>query len=101
MRRRIAIIDHEALPGGVKSQLDFWPALCPTLECILKVREGQPRIGPRKRRIEAQGDFKEMAGPIVVDLVDPVHVPQATMMRAPGVEGTRRLQNRAVALDRF
>ena len=65
------------------------------------MREGQAGIGAREGRIEAHRRLEEMLGPLVVGAVEPVHVPQAAVMRLPRVERARRLQDRAVALDRL
>ena len=65
------------------------------------MREGQAGIGAREGRIEAHRRLEEMPGPLVVGLVEPVHVPQAAVMRLPGVERVRRPQDGAVALDRL
>ena len=101
MRGRVAIVDHEALPGGLEGPLDLRLALRPALEGVLEVREGQARIGAREGRIEAHRGLEEMLRPLVVGAVEPVHVPQAAMMRLPGVQRVRRLQDGAVALDRL
>ena len=65
------------------------------------MRERQPGIGAREGRIESHRRLEEMPGPLVVGLVEPVHVPQAAVMRLPRVERVRRLQDGAVALDRL
>ena len=101
VRGRIAIVDHEALPGGFEGPVDFRLALRPALEGVLEMREGQAGIGAREGRIEAHRRLEEMLGPLVVGLVEPVHVPQAAVMRLPRVERARRLQDGAVALDRL
>ena len=101
VRGRVAIVDHEALPGGLEGPVDFRLALRPALEGVLEMREGQAGIGAREGRIEAHRHLEEMLGPLVVGLVEPVHVPQAAVMRLPGVERVRRLQDGAVALDRL
>ena len=101
VRGRIAIVDHEALPGGLEGPLDLRLALRPALEGVLEVREGQAGIGAREGRVEAHRRLEEMLGPLVVGLVEPVHVPQAAVMRLPRIERVRRLQDGAVALDRL
>ena len=101
VRGRIAIVDHQALAGGVVGSLDLRLALRPALEGVLEMREGQAGIGAREGRIEAHGHLEEMAGLLVVGLVEAVHVPQAAVMGLPGVQRVRRLQDGAVALDRL
>ena len=58
-------------------------------------------MSAREGRIEPQRDLEEMPGALVVGLVEAVHVPEAAMMRLPGVEGVRWPQDGAVALDRL
>jgi hypothetical protein len=101
VRRRIAIVGHQALPGGLEGPRGLRLARCPTLERALEVREGEAGMCPRKGRVEAHRRGEELLGAIVVVLVEAVHVPQAAVMRLPGVQRARRPHDRAVALDRL
>ena len=101
VRRRVAIVDHQALSGGREGPVDLRRALRPALEGVLEMREGQAGIGAREGRIEPHRRLEEMPRPLVVGAVEPVHVPQAAVMRLPRVERARRPQDRAVALDRL
>ena len=65
------------------------------------MRERQARIGARERRIELHGLREELPRAFVVGLVEAVHVPQAAVVRFPGVERVRRLEDGAIALDHF
>ena len=62
MRRRVTIVDHQALPGRIEGPLDFLLALCPALEGVLPMREGQPGMGAREGGIEAHRHLEEMLG---------------------------------------
>ena len=101
VRGRVAIVDHQALPGGLEGPVDLRLALRPALEGVLEMREGQAGIGAREGRIEAHRHLEEMPGLLVVGLVEAIHVPQAAVMRLPRVERVRRPQDGAVALDRL
>ena len=66
MRRRVAIVDHQALAGGLERPVDLRRALRPALEGVLEVREGEPGIGAREGRIEPHRGLEELPGPLVV-----------------------------------
>ena len=63
VRGRVAIVDHEALPGGVEGAVDFRLALGPALEGVLEVREGQAGIGAREGRDRGAPPSRRNAGP--------------------------------------
>ena len=65
------------------------------------MREGQAGMGARESRIEAHCRLEEMPGPFVVCFVEAVHVPEAAVVRLPGVERVWRPQDGAVALGRL
>ena len=96
--RRVAVVHHEAVPGGLERPVDFRLALRPALECVLEMREGQAGIGARERRIEAHRHLEEMPGLLVVGLVEPIHVPKPAVMCLPRVQRVRWPQHGAVAL---
>src|SRR6478672_10005779 len=98
MRGWVAVVGGETLPGGVVRSLDLGLALRPALKRVLPMREGKTGISAGEGRIEADRHLEEMPGAIIVRLVEPVHVPQATMVRFPGVERVRRFEDGAVAL---
>src|SRR5215207_9520361 len=79
--------------------LDFRIALRPALEGVLPMGEGKTGISAREGRVEAQRHLEKMARLLVVGLVEPVHVPEAAVVRLPSVEGIRRLQDGSVALE--
>ena len=101
VRGRVAVVGHQALPGGLEGPVDLRLALRPALEGVLEMRERQAGIGAREGRVEPHRRLEEMLRPLVVGAVEAVHVPQAAVMRLPGVERVRRLQDGAVALDRL
>ena len=101
VRRRVAIVGHQALAGGPERPVDLRRSLVPALKGILEMRERQSGVGARKRGIELDGHLEEMPRPFVVRTVEPIHVPEAAVMRLPRVQGIRRLQDGAVALDHF
>src|SRR5829696_8403424 len=100
MRRGVAVVSHEALLGDGVGPLDP-PALGPTLERALPMGKGKASIGARESRIEAKRHLEEVARLFVVGFVEPVHVPEAAVIRLPSVERVRRLQDGAVALERL
>ena len=85
-------------PAASKARSISGCALRPALEGVLEMREGQAGIGAREGRIEPHRHLEEMPRLLVVRLVEPIHVPQAAMMRLPRVQRVRRLQDGAVAL---
>ena len=98
VRGGIAVVDHQALSGGFERPVDFRLARRPALERVLEMREGQAGMGARERRIEAHRLSKKCRARSLSGLVEPVHVPQAAMMRFPRIERVRRPQDGAVAL---
>src|SRR5271166_7039519 len=56
-------------------------------------------MGARERGIERDGLLEETPRSFIVGPVEPVHVPEAAMMRLPRVKRTGRLEDGAVALD--
>ena len=101
VRGGIAVVGHQALPGGLEGAVDLRLALGPALEGVLEMREGEAGIGAREGRVEPHRGLEEMLRALVVGLVEAIHVPQAAMMRLPRIERTRRPQDGAVALDRL
>ena len=50
------------------------------------MRERQPGISARERRVEIDRLREELARAFVVGLAEAIHVPQAAVMRFPGIE---------------
>ncbi|HVU04967.1 MAG TPA: hypothetical protein VHE30_24620, partial [Polyangiaceae bacterium] len=65
------------------------------------MREGECCVSAGERRIQADRVAEEPLGVDVVRTVELVHVPEAPVIRLPGVERARRLQQRALALGRL
>ena len=102
MGRRIAVVGAQRLRGHVVGARDLLLPLAEAQqERVLEMREGEAGIGPRHRRVEPHRQLEEPLGPLVVRLVEAVHVPEAAMQRLPRVHRSRRLEDGAVALCQF
>jgi hypothetical protein len=75
VHRRVAIVGHEALHGGIVCFVDAQFALLPVLERVLEMREGETGVSARGGRIEPHRGLEELAGHVVVRLAITVHVP--------------------------
>ena len=89
MSGRVAVVDEETLAGGLERAADLRFALSPALESALEVCEGQAGVGASEGGVETHRHPEEMLGLVVVGPGETVHVPEAAVVRLPGVQRVR------------
>src|SRR3546814_14807047 len=99
MRGRIVVVGNDGLPGSSIGQITISSVITPMLEATLPVGEGQAGMGPRKGRVEFDRPLEEVSRGVVFVPGEAIHVPEATVVGFPGIEGTGRLEDGEIALD--
>src|SRR5690606_27700208 len=97
----VMLIDHHAVASHLVGQVAFTFRSRPSLEGMLPVGEGESGIGSCKGGVRLDGLPKVVLRLLIVLLGEAVHVPEATVIGFPSVEGTGRLENGAVSFRCF
>ena len=102
VRRGIAIVGHrDSAPAASYASSICRSRSRPAQKRVLEMRERKAGVSARERRVELQRRREEVLRAWRCPRREPVHVPQAAMVRLPRVERVRRFQDRAVALRRL
>src|SRR4051794_31242900 len=100
MRRGVARIGLQSLSGRLEGQVNLAFALARLQqECVLKMRERQPRIAAREGRIEGDRSGEELPRLTISAAGKPVHQGEPAVVRLPRVERGGRREQRPIAFD--